>query len=275
MTLRQRRRPRVAEAGAHPPREQNHESEKVSDQHTKTHLRFASLAVPKDDRYFFHPESPLGVYDQFKSNLEPGGVSLALDKRSPIRRKKSRQRIVEAREWPRQQTGHPRHEAPPPGPARSASARCIPTTDDHVLRTVKKRRDEIANPLRRMAQIGIHDENPARSCRNGAGQYRTGQAPGRALAPQQTDRLSLAEKKDAFAGFVSRTVVDNQYFDLERRGALLEYSGKQRLDVGGFIERRDDDGELFRHGVWQIHETKLAAAIDGPRQVFIVRRRLM
>jgi hypothetical protein len=90
-----------------------------------------------------------------------------------------------------------------------------------------------------------------------------------------TDRLSLAEKKNTSAGCVGRTVVDNQYFDLERRGTLLEYSGKQRLDVRRFIERRDDDGELFRGCVWQIHETKLAATSDGPWHIFTVRRRLM
>ena len=192
------------------PRQQDHEPEKISHQHAQADLRFASLAVPKDDRYFLHPESPLRVDDQFKSDLKPGGVSLALDKPCPIRGKKSRQRIVEAREWPGQQTGRPRHEAPPPGPARSASARDIPTADDHVLRTVEKRRDEIADPLRRMAQVAIHDENPAGSCRDGARQHRAGQAPGRAFAPQQTNRLSLAEKKNAFAGFVGRTVVDKQ-----------------------------------------------------------------
>lgn len=88
LTLRQRRRPRVAEAGAHLPREQDYEPEKVSDQYTKTHLRFAPLAVPKDNRYFLDPESPLRVDDQFKSDLKPGGVSPALDKPCPIPSKK-------------------------------------------------------------------------------------------------------------------------------------------------------------------------------------------
>jgi hypothetical protein len=132
LTLRQRRPPRVAEAGAHLPREQDYEPEKVSDQYTKTHLRFASLGVPKDDQYFLHPESPLSVDDQFKSDLKPGGVSLELDKPCPIRSKKSRRRIAETREGPRQQTSHARHEAPPPSPARSASARHVPTADDHI-----------------------------------------------------------------------------------------------------------------------------------------------
>jgi hypothetical protein len=82
-------------------------------------------------------------------------------------------------------------------------------------------------------------------------------------ALQQTDWLGLAKKKDAFAGSIGRTVVNNQYFNRECRGTLLEYSGQQWLDVIHFIESRDDDGELFRHYVWQTHKTKVAAAIDG------------
>ncbi len=209
----------------------------------RIHLRCALVAIVKGDRHFSHPQVDLGGRQQFETDLEAADLAAEAGQPLPTHGEETGHRVADIGKQPGGHGRQLRRDLPRQRPSRDRPAFDVAAADRHIVAVGKERRDQVGNGLRRMAEIGIHHHHVFTCGGPGPGHDRSGQ-PVIKFAPHQTDGIVCLPRHDLVTCAVSRLVIDKD--DLEIDGVHVtdfEYPLQQRIDIAGFVQGGDDDGD--------------------------------
>ncbi len=208
-------------------------------------LALAARPVGEADRHLRHPEALGRVRHQLQADLVAVGRGGHPQQPPPVHREEARHRVGEVGDGPGQRRRHPGGDPPLQRPAHDAPAAGVAASDDEVGPFVELPLEQRRHRLGRVREVGVHHHDRLRPRRLRARPHRATKAAG-GITRQQPNRSVSRPGMDAVAGAVGGAVVDDDHLRLVRQPLRVqcgEQAIQQRVDVVGFVQRRDDDAE--------------------------------